>query len=268
MIKFTLPTKITYFKSEKLTPAQMFDKTSCWLNTIARLTGCHVLSPCFSYTNLVLMILSVDVITYYAITFQNIYELREDFVRTMLCVVTLGMGSQIIVIYYTFILDRKRIKKLFELAKSFHESANSEKASKTFERWILNSCHLGYLTASLYQACGVIVFFYPIVYYWFTGQKILHFGFVLPGFDWETPIGYSINFAHHTLQTYVVVNNILFSHLFILLCMLNGFAQFDALEILLDHLNELAINNKNEQNGEKIRKCLADITNGHAKLLE
>lgn len=265
---FKLPSKFTYFKSEKMTSKEMFEKTLLYIGNIARLNGCHILSPHFSMTNLMLVLLWIDVFTYHSISFQNIYVFSDDFVRVIFCVVTLGMGFQVAMILYTFILDRKQIQKLVELTRSFHSSAKSEKAIKNFERWIMISCHLGCLFILSFYGSGVTVFFYPIVVYLFTGQKILHFGFVIPGMNWESLIGYSINFAHHALQIYFVINNLLFSNLYILFFILNGFAQYDALEMMLDTLSELAVSSKNEDNDRKIKSCIADITEAHVKLLE
>lgn len=246
----------------------MFLKTVDFGNSIARLLGCSIFEQNFSPINFWLIVMLIDLVTYLLISMQNIYAFREDFVRVVFVVVTLGMGFQSAVKLYTFIIQRDRILKLSSLIQSFHESSNSAKSADIFERWSLISCHIIGLSAVLFYCCSFIVFCYPFLIYFFFGLKILPFGFIIPGLDWESLPGYVLNYAHHTFQIYGVINGLFVSNLYIILFMLNGFAQYEALEVLLEDLSMLGETNENNENDKEIKTCIANLTDGHVVLLK
>lgn len=266
--KFALPTKSTYFKSESLSSLEMFLKTIDFGNSVARLVGCSIFEPNFSPINFWLLVMLTDLVTYLLISIQNIYAFRDDFVRVIFVVVTLGMGFQSAIKLYTFIIQRERILKLSSLIQSFHESSNSAKSAEIFERWSLIGCHIIGLAAVLFYSCAVFVFCYPFLIYFFFGQKILPFGFIIPGLDWESSYGYFLNYAHHTFQIYGVINGLFITTTYIITFILNGFAQYEALEVLLEDLSVLAETNEDNENNEQIKTCIANLTDGHVILLE
>lgn len=259
-----LPTKFTYFKSETLSSSEMFHKIVHYINAIGRLIGCHFFSEDFTYTNPMLIILLVDLITYLLISFQNIYFFRDDFVRVVFCTVTLGMGFKGAKKLYTFIFKRNSMLKLNALAESFHKSATGEKAIFGFEKWMLVSCHVGIFCAIIFYSCGFFMFIYPVIYYLLTGNKILHFGFIIPGMGWETYHGYALNFAHQVFQIYIVMNALMLCSFSSLFFIINAFSQYASLEALLDNLSDL----KDDENKTRIRNCISSITDQHVKLNE
>jgi hypothetical protein len=247
---------------------EMFRASMKNIDKVGRLIGCDIFEPNFTTKNVMFIIMMFDLITYLLISFQNIYAFREDFVRVVFCIVTLGMGFQGSGKIYTFIFQRKNLLKLGKLAEKFQGNSNDKKSAGKFEKWILNYCHVGSFTVILFCVSGFVVFCYPFIFYLIVGKKILHFGFMIPGLNWETPHGYTINFIHHTYQIFIVVSGTSMTTLYILFFLFNAFAQYDALKVLLDNLNFLAVSNKNHKNDEKIKICIADITNGHVELIE
>ena len=263
-----VPTKKHYFKTEAFSSIEMFHKAIEFVNFFGRALGCNIFSNNFSIFNPMMLVSMIDLSTYLLISFQNIYAFRDDFVRVVFCIVTLGMGFQCVNKVYTFIIDRKQTLKLALLIESFHETASCEKASKSFEKWILIFCHVESFGLVLFFGCGFLVFCYPIIYYLITWKKILHFGFIIPGIDWTTLHGYSLNFLHHSFQIYCVINAVFMTSSYTILFMMNAFAQYDSLQNLLDTLSNLAVSNKKFENNSKIKTCISDITNGHVKLQE
>lgn len=156
-----LPTKKFYFKSEAISPIEMFHRNIEFANNFGKFIGSHIFSQNFSLINPVLIIMLIDLVTYLFISFQNIYAFWGDFVRVIFCVVTLGMGFQCCIKLYTFIFEREQIKKLAILTESFHENASCAKASQSFEKWILTFCRVASFMAILFYSCGFIVFFLP-----------------------------------------------------------------------------------------------------------
>lgn len=263
-----LPTKKTYFKSEVISSIDMFRKTIQFADYVGRIIGCDIFSPQFSKFNPVLCVMYFDLITYLLIIFQNIYAFRDDFVRIAFCVVTLGFGFQCIVKLYTFVFNRKQVLLLVSLTESFHESASNKKALDRFETWNLMFCHVASVGAILFYGCSFILFCSPIVYYLFTWKRILHFGFIIPGIDWTTVDGYSLNFLHQTFQIYTVINALFLTTYCSIIFMFNAYAQFDSIQTLLETLDHLVENNQKHKNDANIKACIADITNGHVRLHE
>jgi hypothetical protein len=262
---FKLPTKATYFKSDKLSSTEMFHELIKATNFLGKLVGCPIFSPDFTIVNPIFFVLVVDIVIYLAVSFQNIYAFREDFERQIFCVVTLGMGFQGIVKLYTFVFRRPNILKLMEIAEEFHK-ASSDK--KIFERRMMISAHVGSFFGFVFMGADLLVFIYPAIYYAIVGTKILHFGFIFPGIDWTTPLGYSLNFMFHTYQLYAVITGIYISSFLTVFLMLNAFGQFETLELEIENLGELAKRNRKNRNDEKISNLMKTITDEHVKLLE
>lgn len=178
------------------------------------------------------------------------------------------MGFQGAVKLYVFILNRNNVLKLLRLIETFHGYTNDPNTESSFEKWSLICCHMICISAVTFYGCAVLVFCYPIIFYLISGERILHFGFVIPGIDWDSLHGYVIKFLHHTFQIYVVINGLFLMLAFILILLHNGFAQYEALEILLDELSHLAENNKDNKNIAEIRTCIDNLVARHVLLLE
>jgi hypothetical protein len=268
-----IPTKTTYFKSGSISSTEMFQKIIEVMNFIGSFIGYNFFSKNFSFKNFMLIVVFVDLVTYLAISFQNIYAFRDDFVRQIFCVATLGMGFQCAIKLYTFVFNRDNILKLAELAENFHKSSNDVKAIKSFEKWMLVCCHVGSLLAISYFSCAFLAFCYPMIFYLIFGKKILHFGFVIPGTNWETLIGYSINFVHQTFQFYLVMIALFVTSFYTIFFILNVFSQYDSIEVELDNLSELATKHEKDKQkfkikNQKIKEKIGKITDEHVKLFE
>lgn len=268
MWKFNLPTKKFYFKTEAVSTADMFQTTVKFANFIGRSIGVNILDTDFSNWNLLLLFNYFDMVTYFMISFENIYSFRDELERQVFCVVTLGMGFQVAVKLYTFIFKRSEILELISMTKNFCGSSNDVRAKQCSEKWILISCHLGAFVGFLFFGCALLMFSYPFIYYGIMGEKILHFGFVIPGTDWKSPQGYTINFFHHTYQIFAVIMGLYGSVVITLILILQAFAQYDSLKIMLDDLNAFAVNNLDGRQNRIIKICIGRITDEHVKLLE
>lgn len=267
MWKEKLPTLVTYFKSDKLSSLEMFRRLISVANIVGRFLGGHIFSPNFKVTdfNTVLMILSLT--SFLVVSLQNIYVLRADFERLIFCIATLGMGIQCVAKLHTFFWNRPKILNLASQVENFHESSDG-KSVHCFKHWILMSCYVGSFGFAMFVSCGVLVFLYPVAYFLIFNEKILHFGFIIPGLDWETPLGYSLNFFFNCIQIYCAILALFLSCFYTILFMFNAFAQYDSLSVLLSYLSQLAENNAKGNNTAKIKACMANVISEHVKLLE
>lgn len=151
--------------------------------------------------------------------------------------------------------------------KSFHCDIEHADIKKCLEKCVLNTHIAKMLTNILYFPSGIIIFCYPIIYYLITHKKILHFGFVLPWLDWESPMGYTVNFMHHSLQIYNVMIAFVGSNSLHMIFIMNLYGQYDALNILLRDLNILAEANSDNCNDQKIKAIIIEITDKHVGLV-
>jgi hypothetical protein len=231
----------------------------------------HLQSPDFVTSNPMLVMEMINFVLYLSLSFENIYEFREDFERQIFCVVTLGIGIQGIKKTHTFIFNRREILKLLKLAEDFHKRSKDSKDSKSanvFEKWMMTMAHIGSFLAVTFSIVAFLVLIYPAVFYLIVNEKILHFGFIIPGIDWTSPTGYTINFIYHTYQIYLTTVGLYVTCIFTIFFIINAFAQFESLELEIDNLGDLATKNKNNCNDKQIKSAIKDITDQHVKLLE
>jgi odorant receptor len=246
----------------------MFNKIKDAISYVASFVGCHSVTPDYKIFNPIFCLLVIDLVTYLAISFENIYAFSEDFERQVFCVVTLGMGFQGTMQIYTFVFDKKRISELFKQAEAFHKSSQNPKTVEAFEKWMMIAAHVTAFFFVAYLICASLMFSYPAIFYLIVGKKVLHFGFVFPDTDPETLQGYTINFMFHTVQFYAVPVALFVTTCFPIFLMINAFAKFDSLEIEVESLGELVKGIKKNSNDEIIKMSIKTITDEHVKLLE
>lgn len=208
-MKFTFPTKLTYFNSENISPVDTFKKLKEVANFFGKIIGAGILCDNFSLKTPLFCILVVNLLTYLGINFQNIYVNRKNFELLVFCVVTLGMGFQGVIKLYTFVWHRTKMLKLFDLAESFYKSSSDEKFQQIIEKWVLLSCHVGFFIVTLFTVSAIVILVYPLIVYSIIGVRVHHFGFLIPGINAESWFGYCLNFVHHSFQTYCVISSLI-----------------------------------------------------------
>lgn len=136
------------------------------------------------------------------------------------------------------------------------------------EECVLNSCHLCLVLSLLLISGGILIILYPAIFYLFFGQKVLHFGYKLLFFDWEKPLGYTLNFLNNTIGVTMFLISTILACIDISICVLNSFGIYNVLKIYLDELDELAKSSKNGSNDRKIKNKIKQIIDLHNFLLE
>ncbi|CAO1305632.1 unnamed protein product [Diamesa serratosioi] len=259
-------TKESYFKNNE-SSVKMFQQTIKKVNFCGSLIGCNIHTPNYTIHCVLFYILMLDLFTYLSINFYNVYLFRNDFVLSTFCLVTLGMGFQGAIKLYVFIFHRFDMLKICSRIEKIHKSATNEKIKNVLEQNVIYTCIAGSILIPLYSMSGVLMFIYPIIYYMVFGEKILHFGFLLPFIDWQSHLGYSLNFMHHTLQICIVMSAWLFTNWQYVIFITNAFGQYDSLKILLHELNDLSTANVNGCNDREIKKYINDIAKMHIELI-
>jgi hypothetical protein len=160
-------------------------------------------------------------------------------------------------------------KKFVEMKKrilKFHRAASTDESKKIYEKYA-EYCKLA-LKAVMAMTFGVSFgcILIPLGVKLFTGDLVLPFGFKLPWIDESTAVGYSINFCHHMLQSYITGFGFSAIDGMFAINMLQSYCVFDELYLMLDELNE-DLKDRKRRSSPEIRKQLVKIVQKHQDLL-
>lgn len=111
----------------------------------------------------------------------------------------------------------------------------------------------------IYYLTGCISFLYPVLVYSLTSEKILPFGFVIPGLDENKSPGYEINYLHHLFQILVVVPGLNTFQTFFIGYVINCCCRIDVLKEKLKCLNELLNDQDDHEREVAITEYLREI---------
>ena len=267
MLKVKKPTKSFFFKANE-EAYEMFQKSmDSYARFFCRVIGVDVLSESF-HLNFATYFLFIDLMSFFIISFQNIYSFRNDFIRSTFCILTLGMGFQGAIKLYTFVFRRPDILQLYDLIIFFQKSVKSFKIKNALENSVLNSCIAALILIPMYIMSGILMFIYPIVYYMIYGEKILHFGFILPFIDVESHLGYALNFFYDALQIFFIINGTIASNMGFMMFITGAFGQYDALNVFLRKLDLLSKENVDGCNDQLIKQDIKEVASIHVELIK
>ncbi|CAG9798548.1 unnamed protein product [Chironomus riparius] len=252
--------------TELSTSREIYDQIVNFLDWSFKFIGCGILSTDFKFTNPLLMILLLDFVTYIPINIYDVYLFRDDFIRDMFCLVTLGNGFQGGIKLYTFIMQRDNLLEIFSTAEEFIEDMKNRDCSEKFKKWLIISCHIILGVVILFLLGGALVFIYPAVVYIFIGKITLHFGFILPTVDPDSIVGYSLNLIHHTLQIYITVLALFTTLNMTVFIIIIALAKYESFYVMLNQLNVLIASRVQDQ--KKIKEKFEEIIQEHVKLID
>jgi len=252
--------------TEPSTTHEMYNKIVYFLNWSFGFIGCNIISADFKFTKPWILILIFDFFTYVPINIYDVYLFRDDFIRDMFCLVTLGNGFQGGIKLYTFIINNKNLVTIFSTAEEFIVDMKCRDCSEKFKEWLIISCNAIFGLVILFLFGGLLTFIYPAVIYIFTGKRTLHFGFILPLIDPDTIIGYSLNILHHILQLYITVVALFATLGMTVLIIIVVLAKYETLCVLLDQLNALLTSKVQDQ--KRIKEKFVEIIQEHVKLID
>jgi hypothetical protein len=268
MVKLEIPSKSTYFLSDKLSPLEMFKFIFDRSDFTAKLIGCNIFSQSYTPVNQRFFHTVGVILSMLLVHFYDIYIFRTDLVRVCFILVTLGFALQGFMKVKTFVLSRNKIVDLRDRCERFLTNFNTKETNEMFESWLMISCHIGVSLFALFFVCDVLFVIYPIIYYLFTGQKVLHCGFELPWIDWQTSLlGYATNFFYTVFLCYTALFGFFVTFFLHILFVLMILGQFDLLKMMLEELNDMIKSNKNGSKNDDIRKQIKLTVELHSELL-
>ena len=269
MVAFKLPTKFDYFKTDAISNLEILKKCLNLPNFFAKMLGVDILSPGFTFFSAPFVFIIFNFLLGIVVHIYDLYLYREDVSQIFFI---LGTGSGVIkaiVRINVFTSYRANIYDHLARAESFLTNSITEAADRIFAKWMLMLCHMSALVAALVFIFCVAVMAYPIIVYFVTGTRVLHFGFELPFIDWQNSlIGYSLNFIWCCYLIYAQVMLIFLCVLLFTFPIIVNLGQFEVIQSLLEELDELIKGNQNNCNDKRIKKYIAIITETHNDLLE
>ena len=269
MVAFKLPTKFDYFKTDAITNVEILKKCLNLPNFFAKMLGVDILSSGFSFFSAPFAFTMFNLLLGLAIHIYDLYLFQKDLGRVFFILVTGAAFSQGILRINVVICYRANIYDHLAIAESFLMNSISEAADRIFEKWMLMLCHTSALVAALVFIYCAAAMAYPIVVYFITGTRILHFGFELPFIDWQNSlIGYGLNFILGCYTIYAVVGVVYLCALLFIFPIIVNLGQFEVIQSLLEVLDKLIIGNENNSNDSQIKSYIKIITESHNDLLE
>ena len=259
----------TYFSSDVITPSQMFNDLLKKASDCAKLVGSDIYDPNFRPFTFLFNATLVVLFGLVAINVYDIYLFRNDIVRCVFCMITLSASFQSLAKTYTFIVLRQNQLALKEKAENFLVNLETPEFSEVFEKWMMLAAHTGVFITVLYLFCVGLIIVYPVIFYFIFGERILHFGIEIPMLDWkESWVAYGLNFLFQCICLILFVSASIATN-FIVICLLtSAFGQFEMLNILISHLNQLAINNDEGKNNGEIKAAIKLLVQKHMELIE
>lgn len=161
--------------------------------------GFNVLNAFYKF-NLISYLVFFDIVTYMCINIYDVYLFWGDLVKVCFCLVTFTFGLQ--GISRIHVLLNKSLK-IHDAKACFakYEKEEHQVAKLYGDRLLLHlKCQLVF-----YYGCALVTLLYPALVYLFTREKVLPFGFVIPGISYTEQPGYALNYVHHCIQVFFTI---------------------------------------------------------------
>ena len=260
--KIKLPTKLTYFSSEKLSASEMYREMLTKLNKFAKIMGCNAFSANYTAWNTKLLGVVILLGTLMAENLTFVYSNRNDIAQCIFGLTFFLSFIQTLTRLYSFIFKRDILVDVFDRIDIFYLLNDKEWSTTILEKNVLNSCHIGLFLSALLFGGAILISVYPLVIYLFLDELVLHFAFKLFLIDWKTPFGYTLNFIIDIVSLFLFCLGTMLVCLDITMCVLCAYSQYDILYVYLNQLDKLLV--RNERTKEKeIKKKITMIVDMH-----
>lgn len=268
MRQFKLPSKATYFSADSVSNLDMFRKIIGFINALTLSIGVDVITENVFPIDIKFLRPCLLGIVYLAVVLFELFMFFGDLFRVCFVFVSLSVLIQSGFKVYVFLFKRNKVIDLISRVESFITNCNTDRANKIMEKWLLISAHIGLALVVIYGTGSFLLLIYPVIYYLFSGELILHFGFEIPFIDWHTSFGYSLNFLFcGGLLSVFFISAVAATYLYTIFILMT-FAQFELIKMQLVILDALIITNENGKNTNDIKSCIKSIADMHNELIE
>ncbi|XP_038104509.1 odorant receptor 67d isoform X2 [Culex quinquefasciatus] len=176
-------------------PLQVFERITSANRWVLKLLGIDVFNPNFRYSTATWVIWSLASF-FILVTGYDLYRFRNDVFNFAFALVTLGYAVIGVSRLGFFLGSPAAYSQIFAESKETYRQESSERSREVQQKYtiMLKQCVM------LYSGCFlggcIIAGVLPFAVYWWTEQKVLPFGVILPFTDPDTMEGYQLNYLY------------------------------------------------------------------------
>ncbi|XP_039441223.1 odorant receptor 67d-like [Culex pipiens pallens] len=219
-------------------PLQEFERIATANRWVLKLLGVDIFNPDFRYSTATWVICSLAC-TFILVTGYDLYRFRNDVFNFAFALVTLGYAVIGVSRLWFLLGSPAAYSQIFAESKETYRQESSERSREVQQKYtrLLKQCVV------LYSGCflggSIMAGLLPFAVYWWTGQKVLPFGVILPFTDPDTMEGYQLNYLYQvsciawTPPGLTATQNMYFALVF------NICIQYDVLQLKLEDLDVL-----------------------------
>lgn len=223
--------------------------------------GFNIFRPNYKF-NIISYLVFFDIATYMCINFYDVYLFWGDLVKVCFCLVTFTFGLQGIIRIHVILTKQIKI----EDAKSCYAKYEVEEpriAQLYGDRLLL---HLKYQLV-FYYGCALVTLLYPALVYLVSREKVLPFGFVIPGLSSVEQPGYALNYIHHFIQVFFTICGIVCVQMFVTIFIITVCMKIDITILKMKNLSNKLYKELNILETELFEQ-LIEIISFHRDALE
>ncbi|XP_055590524.1 putative odorant receptor 83c [Uranotaenia lowii] len=192
--------------------------------------------------------------TYYYVNVVSAYNLRHEPEKVIFGLVTVGVGFQNFCKIYTYLTYCQQIRSM----NRYQEVLLREECNLHTKELLMNNVFaidlLRKLVFSSYPWTAIVLLITPLLLTLIGPENILPYGFFMPYLDWNTTLGYAINYVWQIWLTVMVLTFHMGPDCFYLILITNAFTQINLLKNMLERLDESVKDNANQETASKLLK--------------
>uniref|UniRef100_A0A336N1Q6 Odorant receptor n=1 Tax=Culicoides sonorensis TaxID=179676 RepID=A0A336N1Q6_CULSO len=250
-----------------MTALERLESTKKRINLILKSVGFGVLTDDFKF-NFITYFSIINCITYMCINGYDIKFFKDDLIRVCFCLVTWSFGYECTIRIIVFLSRGREIRNLYDQIRIFVQKnqgkCENERIVNEFVRDIDIQTKF---IAILYGFCAILTLIYPGLHYMLTKEKILAFGFVIPGISYTTQIGYTLNYIYHICLTYMTTAGLTATTLIVVMLYIGACLMIEVITFNLKNLgNELLEGDDKHKTNREIN--LSEFVKSHQDILD
>jgi hypothetical protein len=157
--------------------------------------------------------------------------------------------------------------EVISIFQNYHEKIDHPEIQKKMTNVMIVGAIFKYFLAFTYGGFTCLVFIYPFVIYLLFGERILHFGFEIPGIDWQASLhGYGINFMHHSYQIFNVAAGTFLTNFACFYFFLNVIGMYIGLGVMVKDFQQLISRKKTDDWNKDLKLKIIEISKAYVEI--
>lgn len=266
--RFEEAIKQFYLKSQKLPVKDMSAKLFWIPNSLVIWLGCNIFSEDFTTKSFKFARTMIILVTYTICLFNSCYYYRDDTQKLLFASILFAMFIQIIGKLFTFVMRRPDLMKLVEQCQRFIDYLENDAMLHCFEKWIMFGFYAESILGFLFLTGLILILIYPVLVYLILDFLTLIFPSILPFTDDRSILGFSLNYLCQIVFSITGIVGFLAAIMDVVIFVVHFLAFFEALEIMVDLLQEMIEAEQNSENVIEKQRILKKLVEGHNWIYE